>query len=80
VAQAEGANLGEGVIDEIVGMLSGAPADITTSMLTDREADKPLEWDIRNGVIQRKAAARGLATPISDVVVPLLAAASDGPG
>jgi len=31
-------------------------------------------------VITRKARAHRLATPISDVVVPLLAAASDGPG
>jgi len=45
-----------------------------------REAGRPLEWDIRNGVIIRKARAHGLATPISDVVVPLLAAAGDGPG
>ena len=35
---------------------------------------------IRNGVIIRKARAHNLATPISDVLVPLLAAASDGPG
>jgi 2-dehydropantoate 2-reductase len=49
-------------------------------MLTDREAGRPLEWDIRNGVIRRKGAAHGLPTPISDVVVPLLAAAGDGPG
>jgi 2-dehydropantoate 2-reductase len=80
VAQAEGANLGVEVIDEIVGMLAQAPPDITTSMLTDREAARPLEWDIRNGVILRKAAAHGLAAPISEVLVPLLAAASDGPG
>jgi 2-dehydropantoate 2-reductase len=80
VARAEGANLGDDVIDEIVGLLAQAPPDITTSMLTDREADQRLEWDIRNGVIARKAARHGLATPISDVVVPLLAAASDGPG
>jgi 2-dehydropantoate 2-reductase len=39
-----------------------------------------MEWDIRNGVIIRKARAHGLQTPISDVLVPLLAAASDGPG
>ena len=39
-----------------------------------------MEWDIRNGVIVRKARAHDLATPISDVLVPLLAAASDGPG
>ena len=80
VARAEGANLGDEVIDEIIGTLGQAPPDVTTSMLTDREANRPLEWDIRNGVIARKAAAHGLPTPISDVLVPLLAAASDGPG
>jgi len=80
VARADGANLGDEVMHEIVGMLAQAPPDITTSMLTDREANRPLEWDIRNGVILRKAAAQGLATPISEVLVPLLAAASDGPG
>ncbi|MDT5332051.1 MAG: 2-dehydropantoate 2-reductase [Mycobacterium sp.] len=80
VARANGANLGDGVIDEIVDLLAQAPPDVTTSMLTDREANRPLEWDIRNGVIPRKAAAHGIATPISDVLVPLLAAASDGPG
>lgn len=80
VARAEGATLGDEVIDEIVELLAKAPEDMTTSMLTDREADRPLEWDIRNGVIVRKAAIHGLPTPISDVVVPLLAAASDGPG
>jgi 2-dehydropantoate 2-reductase len=80
VARAEGAHLGDDVIDEIIDMLAQAPPDITTSMLTDREADRPLEWDIRNAVIPRRAAAHGLATPISDVLVPLLAAASNGPG
>jgi 2-dehydropantoate 2-reductase len=80
VARAEGANLGDEVIDEVINLLAQAPPDITTSMLTDREADRKLEWDIRNGVIARKAARHGLATPISDVVVPLLAGASDGPG
>ena len=80
VARAEAANLDEAVIDELVGMFGAAPEDLTTSMLSDREAHRRLEWDIRNGVIQRKAASHGLETPNSDVVVPLLAAASDGPG
>jgi 2-dehydropantoate 2-reductase len=31
-------------------------------------------------VIIRKAGAHDIATPISDVLVPLLAATSDGPG
>jgi 2-dehydropantoate 2-reductase len=80
VARAEGATLGDDVVDEIVGLFAKAPEDMTTSMLTDREAHRRLEWDIRNGVISRKGARHGLATPISDGLVALLAAASDGPG
>ena len=80
VARADGAELGDDVIDGVVDLLAKSPPDITTSMLTDRESGRQLEWDIRNGVIARKAAQHGLTTPISDVLVPLLAAASDGPG
>jgi len=80
VARAEGATLPDSVVDEIADMLKQAPLDMATSMLIDREARRPLEWDIRNGVIQRKGAAHGITTPISDLLVPLLAAASDGPG
>lgn len=80
VARAEGAGLGDAVVDEMVAMFAAAPADMGTSMLADREARRRQEWDIRNGVIVRKARRHGLATPISDIVVPLLAAASDGPG
>jgi 2-dehydropantoate 2-reductase len=80
VAQAEGARLSDGAVEEFVGMLRQAPEDMGTSILADREARRQMEWDIRNGVIIRKARGHGLATPISDVLVPLLAAASDGPG
>lgn len=80
VARAEGATLPDSVVDEIADMLEQAPTDMATSMLIDREAGRPLEWDIRNGVIRRKGAGHGIATPISDILVPLLAAASDGPG
>lgn len=80
VARAEGANLGDDAVDELVDMFRQAPTDMGTSMLADREAGRPQEWDIRNGVIIRKARAHGIATPISDVLVPLLAASSDGPG
>ena len=68
------------VVDEFVEMFRHVPEDMGTSMLADAENHRRLEWDIRNGVIIRKARAHNLATPISDVVVPLLAAASDGPG
>ena len=80
VARAEGANLGDDVITQILTRLRNAPPDVATSMLGDREAGKPLEWDIRNGVILRKARKHGLPAPVSEVIVPLLATASDGPG
>jgi len=80
VARAEGARLADDVVDELVGLFRQAPADMGTSILADRENHRRLEWDLRNGVIIRKARAHGLPTPISDVLVPLLAAASDGPG
>jgi len=80
VAQAEGARLPDTVVDELVEMFRNVPEDMGTSILADREQHRPMEWDIRNGVIIRKAGAHGLSTPISDILVPLLAAASDGPG
>ena len=80
VARAEGAKLADDAAAGTVEMFRRAPTDMGTSMLADREARRPQEWDIRNGVIVRKARAHGIATPISDVLVPLLAAASDGPG
>jgi 2-dehydropantoate 2-reductase len=80
VARAEGARLPDDTVDELVGLFRQAPEDMGTSILADRENHRRMEWDIRNGVIIRKARAHCLATPISDIVVPLLAAASDGPG
>ncbi|WP_204262903.1 ketopantoate reductase C-terminal domain-containing protein [Methylobacterium sp. BTF04] len=80
VARAEGAILGDGVPQEIVDGFKAHPADMGTSILADREANRPLEWDVRNGVIQRRGRAHGIPMPVGDVVVPLLASASDGPG
>ncbi|MDP9606384.1 oxidoreductase [Variovorax sp. NFACC27] len=80
VARAEGAELGDEVPQAILDKFQASPADMGTSILTDREACRPLEWDVRNGVVSRRGRAHGIPTPISDVLVPLLAAASDGPG
>ncbi|MBP2169971.1 2-dehydropantoate 2-reductase [Erwinia toletana] len=80
VARAAGAILGDEVPQQIVDGFHGYPPDLGTSILADRQAGRPLEWDIRNGVVQRYGQAHGIPTPISDLVVPLLAAASDGPG
>jgi 2-dehydropantoate 2-reductase len=80
VARAEGATLGDEVPQEIVDGFRRAPPDLGTSILADRQAGRPLEWDTRNGVVQRCGRKHSIATPISDLIVPLLAAASDGPG
>ena len=80
VARAEGIEFDEEVSQEILDKFQLAPADMGTSILADREADRPLEWDIRNGIIARRGRVHGVPTPISDILVPLLAAASDGPG
>lgn len=76
VARAEGAVVGDRVPDEIAEKFRAMPADMGTSILADRVADRPLEWDVRNGVIGRLGRAHDIPTPISDVLVPLLAAAS----
>ena len=80
VARAEGAKLDDAVAQEILANFQRAPVDLGTSILADRQADRPMEWDIRNGVIQRYGRRHGIAVPVSDVVVPLLAAGSEGPG
>jgi 2-dehydropantoate 2-reductase len=80
VARAEGADLDDDTVDELVEMFTRAPVDMGTSMLADRQAGRPLEWKIRNRVVLRKAREHGLPAPISEVLVPLFAAASDGPG
>lgn len=80
VARAEGARLGDEVPEAVLAGFLSSPVDLSTSILTDREAGRMLEWDIRNGVISRLGRAHGIPTPISDVVATLLAATSDGPG
>ncbi|HIC0775568.1 TPA: oxidoreductase [Enterobacter ludwigii] len=80
MARAEGAVLHDDVAQEILANFQRAPADLGTSILADRQANRPMEWDIRNGVIQRYGRAHGIPVPISDVLVPLLAAGSEGPG
>ena len=80
VARAEGARLDGETPAEILTRFQSFPADMSTSILTDREASRPLEWDIRNGVISRLGRAHSIPTPISDVITTLLAATSDGPG
>ena len=74
VGRAEGADLPDRVVTDVVARLAGRSADAGSSILADRLAGRRLEWEARNGIIQRLGARHGIATPVSDVIVPLLSA------
>ena len=74
VGRAEGARVGPGTVEEVMAEISGFPPDMGTSMLFDRLAGRPLEWDARNGVISRLGSRHGIPTPVNDEVVARLAA------
>ncbi|MFL6114675.1 MAG: 2-dehydropantoate 2-reductase [Catenulispora sp.] len=80
VARAEGAALPEQEAEALVGIFERMDPDIGSSILFDRLAGRELEWDARNGVVRRLGRRHGIATPVSDVLVPLLAAASEDAG
>jgi hypothetical protein len=77
IGRAEGASLASKLPQQIVDDLLDMPAGMGTSILFDRLAGRPLEWQARNEVIQRFGRIHGIATPVSDVIVPLLEALSD---
>jgi 2-dehydropantoate 2-reductase len=74
VGRAEGARLEPETVDEMIGQIITFPPDMGTSMLFDRLAGRPLEWDARNGVISRLGTRHGIPTPVNDEVVRGLAA------
>jgi 2-dehydropantoate 2-reductase len=79
VGRAEGARFGDDDAERILDRLAAMAPDMGTSILFDRLAGRPMEWDARNGVVRRLGARHGVPTPVSDVLVPLLAALDDAP-
>lgn len=78
VGKAEGAKLSEDMVEEQINAWLAAGPEDTNSMYDDFMAGRVTEWNARNGVLVRKAEKHGIATPISWVLVPLLAAQSRG--
>ena len=76
VARAEGAALSDDRAREIVAGLAAMPPDSSTSILVDREAGRPLEWEARNAAVGRIARRHGIATPACDALAALLHAVS----
>lgn len=80
VGRAEGACLDDEVMDRQIAAFLSAGGDEGNSMYEDRMAGRPMEWEARNGVIPRKGARHGIATPVSAALVPLLRAISQRGG
>ena len=72
VARAEGANLDDSMADEVVQISRGQPEDSVNSLLADRLAGRPMEIDLRNGVIVRRGKKHGIDTPYNRMAVSLL--------
>ncbi|PTS83861.1 MULTISPECIES: 2-dehydropantoate 2-reductase [unclassified Caulobacter] len=76
VGRAEGADLPDSLADEVIDGYRSAAPDGINSLHADRLAGRPMELDVRNGVIVRRGAAHGIATPANAMVVALIQAAT----
>jgi 2-dehydropantoate 2-reductase len=76
VGRAEGADLPDDLPEAVVAGYRAGPGDSVNSLHADRAAGRPMELDARNGVIVRRGAAHGIATPVNAMVVALLEAAA----
>ena len=76
VGRAEGAQLDDSMADQVVNHYRASPPDSVNSLHADRAAGRPMETDARNGVIVRLGRKHGIPTPINQMIVALLEAAS----
>jgi 2-dehydropantoate 2-reductase len=75
VGRAEGALLDDSIAQNVIDGYRSAP-DAINSIHADRTAGREMEIDARNGVIVRLGRKHGLATPVNEMVVAMLEAAS----
>lgn len=74
VGQALGADLADDLPDWVVERTRASPADSVNSLLGDRLAGRPMEWDARNAVIARLGARHDVAAPLNAMAATLLSA------
>ena len=72
VGRAEGAQLSPDIADEVIDIYRGQPPDSVNSLHADRAAGRPMEIDLRNGVVVELGEKHGIATPYNDMAVSLL--------
>ena len=74
VGRAVGADLGDDLPDWVVERAMASPQDSVNSLLGDRLAGRPMEWDARNGVIVRLGARYGIEAPTNAMAATILSA------
>lgn len=72
VGLAEDVALDATLADEVLEIYRQQPGDSVNSLLADRLAGRPLEIDLRNGVIVKLGKRHGIPTPYNDMAVSLL--------
>ncbi|MFT3772255.1 MAG: 2-dehydropantoate 2-reductase [Minicystis sp.] len=77
VGRAMGAQLPDGLPDEVIARYLDAPPGQTSSVLADWLAGRPLEIDARNGVIVRMGEKLGVPTPLNAMAVAVMEAAME---
>lgn len=78
VAASVGVILDPALAESEVARLAELPDDVGSSMLYDRLAGRPLEYDALNGAVVRVGHRHGVSTPLNSSMVALLGAISDG--
>lgn len=76
VGRAEGADLPDDLPETVIAGYRAAAPDGINSLHADRLAGRPMELDARNGVIVRRGAGHGIATPTNAMIVALIQAAA----
>jgi 2-dehydropantoate 2-reductase len=77
VARARGVELPASLPENEVARLADLPDDVGSSMLYDRLAGRPMEFEALNGAVVRIGQAHQIPTPLNGAVVALLGAISD---
>jgi 2-dehydropantoate 2-reductase len=72
VGRSEGAHLPDDIADVVLGGIRAMAADHHSSIVVDRLAGRPTEWEVRNDVVVRKAAEHGIAVPLNQAMTTLL--------
>ena len=80
VAGADGAQIPDNFMDQMLKKVMGYPPEKGSSMLTDRLNGAPIELGAKNGIVAETGRKKGVPTPLNDKVCDLLKKADRNTG